>query len=437
MPGTIGVESRQDTAATPAADPSPAGRPRWRSWATKLALMAASTALCLLLLEVGFRLAGYEPIYSVYSKPELFWKHDGTLGWVLQPGAMGTYVGPRPFPVEFRAKVRINSLGLRGGELPPVAPGGRRVLLLGDSQAAGFEVAEDATYAALTEQRLTADLGAPAQVVNGGIRGYGTDQSLLLYETRLRSLHPDLVVFHATANDPEDDTTLHRMRRPFGKAAFALHPDGSLGTVGQPIPNYPLCSAYRLDAAFRVIRIDGAKTRVFCFLQTRLADHSAFLTFLSTRIERNPRLVKAIYGLGTPNEPGRPAGPPPPTAPSAPAPNPVPPSPPANAEPSTSTPTVNPGLDYAHRLTTTLILRMASEVRAEGARFVLLIEGSDLAGLDQPALAAAGIEIARTDEALGANQEAYRFPNDGHLNERGHRRLADFLAPRLAADLRR
>jgi hypothetical protein len=271
---------------------------------------------------------------------------------------------------------------------------------------------------------------------------------MLAYEDRLRSLHPEVVVFHATANDPEDDTTLHRMRRPFGKAAFALAADGTLRPVGMPIRRYPLCSAYRLDPAFRIVRIDGAKARAFCWAETRLADHSAFLTFLTTRIERNPRLVKALYGLGTPNEQAGPVGPAPspavPSSGSAPAPAPsapaapAPPVPtPAAPPPATASapPAVNPRLDYAHRLTTTLILRLAGDVQRDGARFVLLIDAGDLAPLDEAALRAAGIEILRANEALAADQRPFRFPNDGHLNVAGHQRMAAFLAPHLAADL--
>ena len=96
---------------------------------------------------------------------------------------------------------------------------------------------------------------------------------------------------------------------------------------------------------------------------------------------------------------------------------------------------MNPALDYAHRLTTTLILHLADDVRRDGARFVLLIDSADLGPLDQTALRAAGVEILRADEPLGSDQRPYRFPNDGHLNVEGHRRMAGFLAPRLAADL--
>jgi hypothetical protein len=92
------------------------------------------------------------------------------------------------------------------------------------------------------------------------------------------------------------------MRRPFGKPAFALGSDGSLTPVGYPVRRYPACSAYRLDARYAVKRIDSPRARALCWAQTRLADRSAFLTFVTSRIERNPRLVKAIYNLGTPSE---------------------------------------------------------------------------------------------------------------------------------------
>ena len=75
-----------------------------------LLLLAASLALVCGVAELVLRLAGYVPIYDVYSKPELFWQHDERLGWSLEPGARGRYVGPRPFPIEFDTAIEINSL---------------------------------------------------------------------------------------------------------------------------------------------------------------------------------------------------------------------------------------------------------------------------------------------------------------------------------------
>jgi lysophospholipase L1-like esterase len=409
---------------------------RLNCWVKKLALLGMSTLLIFVALEIAFRLFGYRPLYEVYSKPEVFWKHDPMLGWSLQPKAEGEFVGPRPFPVQFRAPIRINSLGFRDGELLDVPEEGYRILLLGDSQAAGFEVPSERTYAALVEQQLIRDFGVPVQVINAAVRGYGTDQAYLLYRKQGRALRPDVVVYHATANDPEDNTTLHRIRRLFGKPAFALQPDGSLRMVGYPVPKYPLCSAYRLDDDFRVRRIDTARTRLFCWLDTRLADRSALFSFIVMHIERNPRLVNILYGLGTPKGP--------PERPAAPAsvtersgtditPTPVPSGgSPAHAVAS-DTP---PQLDYAHRLTSVLIRNLAAIVRQDGARFVLLIEEADLDQLDVQGFRRDGIEIVWADQGLGLDPAAVRFPNDGHLNELGHIRIAEILAPRITELLR-
>jgi lysophospholipase L1-like esterase len=419
--------------------PSLRRAPRLRALAVRLLAVVLSSLFALLVIEVGFRIAGYEPIYAVYSKPELFWQRDPLLGWSLEPGAEGEYVGPRPFPIAFRAPVRINSLGFRGEEPRDLPANGQRVLLLGDSQAAAFEVAEERTYAELVEAQLGEQMDGPVEVVNAGVRGYGTDQSYLLYRERARDLDPDVVVFHASANDPEDDTTLHRMRRPFGKPALVPQPDGSFDVVGAPVPAYPFCSLVRLDESFAVRRLEGARARGLCWVQSRLADHSALLSFVSVRLQRNPRLLFLLNRAATaegqaayvPPASDASAPQPPPQAPASPPPAPPPP-PAAPAPPPPSAP-----LDHAHQLTSDLVRRLASEVHADGARFVLLANAVDLAALDRAAFERDGIEIVVADDALGADQTAFRFPNDGHLNVEGHQRLADMLAPRLAEVLRR
>ena len=83
---------------------------------------------------------GYAAIYEVYSKPEILWQHDELLGWSHVPNSKEEYVGPRPWPIEFRSPVTINSAGMRGPELAPISSNDYRILNLGDSMVAGFEV---------------------------------------------------------------------------------------------------------------------------------------------------------------------------------------------------------------------------------------------------------------------------------------------------------
>ncbi|HJO25079.1 MAG: hypothetical protein QF890_10145 [Myxococcota bacterium] len=50
-----------------------------------------------------------------------------------------------------------------------------------------------------------------------------------------RDLAPDVVLFSHAQNDPTNNMTLQRMRRPLGKAAFALTEDAALELRGYPV----------------------------------------------------------------------------------------------------------------------------------------------------------------------------------------------------------
>lgn len=397
---------------TPPSKP-PAGR--LKRAARKLGAALASTLVCLLVLEVAFRVAGYRPLYDSYSKPELFWRYDPLLGWSHEPNQRDVYVGPRPFPVEFRGQVRINSLGLRGADVTAPPANGLRVLFLGDSVVAGFEVNDDQTYVARLQESLTKAVGVPVQTLNAGVRGYGTDQAYLYFRERGRELRPDLVVFQAANNDAEDNTTLHRARRPFSKPAFALRPNGALELQGSPVPTYALCSGVRLDANFAPVRIDTAKSRTMCWLQMNLADHSALFTFATMRIQQNPDLVYKLFNLGTPKEQAVDMS--------------------TGGDRTSGTP--------AERLTVALIRALAKSVQESGARFVLSIGRSDLQHLDVTQLDADGIERFDSsqvdDQGTGDHISKYdvnmRFRCDSHLNPKGHARMAELMTPFLAAKL--
>ncbi len=398
-----------------------------RGRAGAFALLVVSLALALGATEVGLRFAGYEPLYAVYSKPELFWRYDERLGWALEPNAEGRYAGPRPFPVEFEATIQTNSLGLRGPELGPRQAGELRVLFLGDSLVAGFEVEQAETFVARVEAQLAPRFPVPVRVINAAVRGYGTDQSYLWFREHGRALGADLVIAVFSANDFDDNVTLHRPRRPFGKSAFALRPNGALELIGVPVPRYELCSAWVLDAAYRPVRIDGMLSRGACFLQTRLADRSALFTLAATSLARLPGLVGLLQNLAFPSEGAAQAS----LAPWA-----------FRFVQAGGAPGDDPLGDLARRarveseLTTALLQALAREVRESGAAFALLITPRQWERLDTRALRADGIEASSVAIGTGIERSLLRFRNDSHWNARGHRLFAQGLTPFVEEQLR-
>jgi len=375
---------------------------------------------------------GYHAIYEEYTDPDRYYVADAMAGWSYRPGATGEFVGPRPYPITYRSHIRINSFGLRGPELTAVPPGGLRVLALGDSWTSGLEVEENETYSAVAASLLSQRLGVPVQVINAGVRGYGTDQAWLFYQERLKQLHPDVVLYYYTGIAGRN-VTLHQMRRVFAKPAFVLGPDNTLHLIGQPIPDYPRCSEYRVvDGAAR--RIDGARHDAICWLQMNLADHSAFFSFVVRRLQSNPALVSTLYHMGIYDEAGQ--NPPieefkPPAAP------PVEPTPSVMAAAPPAPPSATMPSDEAHRLTSVLISRMADDVRSSGAQFMLMGEDVDLDQLDVAAFDQQGIPVTRVDPAFGPDSDSLFIPHDGHPNALGHHRIGELLADQLEPMLRR
>jgi len=375
-----------------------------RRWPVRLLTVAGlplvSVALVLGLFEVGLRLAGHRAIYEIYSKPSAFWVHDALFGWSHQPGASGEYVGPRPWPIEFRGDVSINSLGLRGPEIPPKGARERRVLVLGDSMVAGFEVDQEQTFVARLEALLSGRLEFPVRVVNGGVRGYGTDQTLLFFREIGASLGPDVVVFFHSGNDRADNTTLHEMRRPFGKPAFALREGATLELVGAPVPIYPKCSEVQLSPDYDVVRADTVASRFMCRAQMALFDHSALFSLMTIAIPWDASLLQRLYHIGNPHT-GQLA----------------------------RTATGESEENFATSLTMELVLTLAREVRSSGARFLVIGFPDHLEQLDARRLEAAAIPTLSLDALWSAPQEEVRWKHDSHFNPEGHRRLAETLLP--------
>ena len=99
-----------------------------------------------------------------------------------------------------------NSKGLRDAREFPYQkpPGTLRVLALGDSHTQGYEVRQDATFAAVLERYLNSH-GRKAEVLNAGVSGYSTAEAAAYLEAEGIRYQPDVVVLGFFANDYEDN----------------------------------------------------------------------------------------------------------------------------------------------------------------------------------------------------------------------------------------
>lgn len=126
--------------------------------------------------------------------------------FAFKPNASGVFPGNvdanRTFPY------RTNSYGLRDRDRPPKPRGSRRVLVMGDSYAWGYAVAEEEAFPQ-TAERLLREGGHPdIEVINGGIPDYNSRQERQLLERLMPIYQPDAVFLTYVVNDAEPSTAM-------------------------------------------------------------------------------------------------------------------------------------------------------------------------------------------------------------------------------------
>lgn len=200
-----------------------------------LKLSAFSVLFALIIVEAGYRI--YESyLNSQYPSHEeeggtALATYDAILGWKMNPNVEVVFSSKSS---RTRAKVKTNSKGLRDEEYDyRKPPGVARILLLGDSQIAGMEVKEDEVL----DRRLESLLSRHGryEVINTGVRGYGTDQSYLFFRNEGHKYSPDIVIYVFVDNDPWENVTMHKPYRRFGKGYFKRAGD-ELVLGGVPVP---------------------------------------------------------------------------------------------------------------------------------------------------------------------------------------------------------
>lgn len=149
---------------------------------------------------------------------------------------------------EFDYQFVTNSLGLRGPDRPfAKPPGTSRIVVIGDSQVAGYGVANEDVFTAKLESLLNTDEKSPTEVINLGRTGSSTIRELDLYNLIGRRFEPDVVVLaYFLGNDLREVVEEHDsddLRR--------WHPQGAIRRLA-----YGLCPNLYLELA--ILKLSAA-----------------------------------------------------------------------------------------------------------------------------------------------------------------------------------
>ena len=105
--------------------------------------------------------------------------------------------------------IHINSIGLRGPEVPAPVAGEQRILMLGDSFVMGYGVGDDETIPAILEAELNRDGGPPVRIGNAGMLGTGPREWAHTLARFQSSFDPTMVVACCYAGNDPGDTMSH------------------------------------------------------------------------------------------------------------------------------------------------------------------------------------------------------------------------------------
>lgn len=133
---------------------------------------------------------------------QMVYDRNLTFSSVYDPrGDTRGYFGP-----EGRVLYRLNTFGIRGGDIPfPKPPNGFRVVCLGDSITFGEGVKEEDTYPVQLQRLLAGSMSdKQVEVINQGVQGYGTKEEVEAYFMVGRAYRPDVVLVGFYLNDATD-----------------------------------------------------------------------------------------------------------------------------------------------------------------------------------------------------------------------------------------
>ena len=179
----------------------------FRHIAQRLVLLALACSLGFVLVEMGVRvwltrLASAEQFVSYASLDQLRARTEKT-GASFSRFSPHLYVGFTGSPNYHRGENRHNALGFRGDPIPLEKPNGEyRIVCLGGSTTYTSAVrAYRKSYPDQLQATLRARGYPNVRVINAGLPGYTTWETLVLFEFRILDLDPDMIIIYHGVND--------------------------------------------------------------------------------------------------------------------------------------------------------------------------------------------------------------------------------------------
>jgi hypothetical protein len=191
--------------------------------------------ITLILFELVLRLLFADLRSTSSGEEDLFWQYSDIVGWEKIPNSSGIYSNGF-----FRGLVNNDAYGNRKNSVyGTFRKEYRTIFLIGDSTTAALEVNDDQTVPALLEARLRAR-GEKVNVLNLGVRGFGTDQSVLKALQMSSIISPSEIIYLYVDNDFYNNNTLRDFGRKYGKGVYIRYQnEGDFEAYNYPVPEYP------------------------------------------------------------------------------------------------------------------------------------------------------------------------------------------------------
>lgn len=307
-------------------EPFPRARRRFK----KIIVLFGAILFALLIAEVGLRISGF-----TYFNPYIV---DQDVGYTLRPGAEGWW------KKEGLTYVKINSHGFRDREHTIAKPPATiRIAVLGDSFTEAFQVSLERAFWSVLERKLQEcppPSGSKVEVLSFGVSGFSTARELILLRKRIWQYSPDMIVLLVTTgNDVRDNS---RTLSPYRNhpLPYFVYQDGRL------ILDDSLVVAQNRSLTFRLHRSFIGKS--FNWVQNRL--RLLGLIYTAREAYQSPlRASSRQKRVGSQTEPG--------------------------LDSEVYRAPASPQWEDGWRVTEGLLVEMRDEVRARGAKF-LVVTGS-------------------------------------------------------------